>query len=224
MAEPSRRSSEGDPAGSPDRPQFANRRHHPQDDFDQDNPPETPPYRRVATASTHDVSLSASAYPPDYRSEYNVSRDFLNDPSSSRANLTQMPTSDSEWPREKEKRREEDEEGDDKSQYATATTGKNVHYPDTDGLGQLHNATPRAQRFTDVPLPPRPIPSRSSSLAGSDVDEDEDEMYDWSDEEDLVDQEAKFDKVMGKGQQKGRFGFFRWVDCFNDGKMSTDWL
>lgn len=39
--------------------------------------------------------------------------------------------------------------------------------------------------------PPCPTPSCQSSYAGSDVEDDEEELYNWSDEEDLVDEEAK---------------------------------
>ncbi|KAG9009689.1 hypothetical protein FRB90_008191, partial [Tulasnella sp. 427] len=164
------------------------------------HPPATPPYRRVPTASTTDVR----AMPPDYRSEYNVSREHIgfNDAAgTSRANLVDEK---SDYPREK---RSLDVEHDSPTQYNTATTGKSVHYPDTDGIGRLHNAP-------QTGMPPRPVPSRQSSFAGSDADDDEEEIYDWSDEEDLVDQEAKFHKTMGQGEKKKGFGFFRFLTFF----------
>lgn len=52
--------------------------------------------------------------------------------------------------------------------------------------------------------------SRPSSVAGTD-DEDYDD-YDWSDEEDLVDEEAKFEKKMGKNDRPERHCFKR---CFS---------
>ncbi|KAI0704375.1 Mechanosensitive ion channel-domain-containing protein [Cytidiella melzeri] len=49
--------------------------------------------------------------------------------------------------------------------------------------------------------------SRSPSLAGTD---DEDGDYDWSGEEDLVDQEAKFEQTMGVAK-KSRWGFRKFI-------------
>ncbi|KAG8952510.1 hypothetical protein FRC04_004570 [Tulasnella sp. 424] len=173
------------------------------------HPPATPPYRRMPTASTTDVR----AMPPDYRSEYNVSREHVgsNDGAgTSRANLVDEK---SDYPREKESLDDDErrDEHEPPSQYNTATTGKSVHYPDTDGIGRLlHDAS----RPTQTGMPPRPVPSRQSSYAGSDMDEDEDEMYDWSDEEDLVDEEAKFHKSIGQGEKKRGFGFFRFLTFF----------
>ena len=51
--------------------------------------------------------------------------------------------------------------------------------------------------------------SRASSLAGSDLDADEEEVYDWSDEDDLVDEAAKFDKVRGADQKRKGWGPIR---------------
>ncbi|KAG8920196.1 hypothetical protein FRC02_001112 [Tulasnella sp. 418] len=46
---------------------------------------------------------------------------------------------------------------------------------------------------------------RASSIAGSEAEEDDEEIYDWSNEEDLVDQEAKYQKNMGKIPKKQGF-------------------
>lgn len=62
-----------------------------------------------------------------------------------------------------------------------------------------------------APLPPfartetglESVRSRSPSIAGTD---DEDDDYDWSGEEDLVDEEAKFEQNMGVAK-KERWGF-----------------
>ena len=70
-------------------------------------------------------------------------------------------------------------------------------------------------QFTDDPLktPPLfqsesdPFISYPSSIAGTD-DEDYDD-YDWSDEEDLVDEEAKFEQKMGKTDKLERHWFKR---------------
>jgi hypothetical protein len=71
-------------------------------------------------------------------------------------------------------------------------------------------------QFIDEPLKTPPllqsesdpfISSYPSSIAGTD-DEDYDE-YDWSDEEDLVDEEAKFELKMGKTDKLKRHWFKR---------------
>lgn len=80
-----------------------------------------------------------------------------------------------------------------------------VHYPDEHG-GRLHTMPSDYSDFRgrDERGMPRPRPRRSSvsvessrsrapSLADTDNDEDADETYDWSDEDDLVDQEAHFE-------------------------------
>jgi hypothetical protein len=74
--------------------------------------------------------------------------------------------------------------------HPTTTTSRGVHYPDSDGQGP----SPKSSV-------PRPVPSRQSSFA-SDLDDDEEDVYNWSDEEDLVDQEAKFEQKMGKNANK----------------------
>ena len=93
----------------------------------------------------------------------------------------------------------EDVRGVDK-QHDFASKGKQtVHYPE------------------DIPPPP-PIhrfdtdigtTSRASSIAGTD-DEYSDDDYDWSGEEDLVDEEAKFEHAMGV-KKKRRFGCIKYV-------------
>jgi len=50
--------------------------------------------------------------------------------------------------------------------------------------------------------------SRPSSVAGTDEEHSDD--YDWSDEEDLVDREAKFEQKMGKTDKSGRHCFKRY--------------
>lgn len=72
------------------------------------------------------------------------------------------------------------------------THGKqNVHYPDQEG-GALHNSPDGFQsRQGSGDL----LGSRAPSLMSD--DDDEEETYDWSDEEDLLDEEAKYEKKMG---------------------------
>ncbi|KAG8902323.1 hypothetical protein FRB99_004631 [Tulasnella sp. 403] len=193
------------------------------------NPPATPPYRRVASASQE--AVTRAGMPPDYRSEYNVSRERvggMSEAGTSRAHLADPESYDGdrkEYPREKETDRDNDSHADDErdghSQYATVNNSnqKSVHYPDADGRGRLHNATPRSQRFprgSDSPtgIGGRPMPKRSSSVASSNDGDDDDEMYNWSDEEDLVDQEAKFEKLTGRNQKKRGWGFIRITTFF----------
>jgi len=53
--------------------------------------------------------------------------------------------------------------------------------------------------------------SRASSIGGTLTDDDVSEDYDWSDEEDLVDEEAKFEKKMGVKTKREGWGFKRFV-------------
>ncbi|KAI0637907.1 Mechanosensitive ion channel-domain-containing protein [Trametes polyzona] len=69
--------------------------------------------------------------------------------------------------------------------------------------------------YDDVPSPPvpdrfepEPLSSRASSIAGTD-DEDDESAYDWSGDEDLVDEEAKFEHAMGV--KKKRRGCARFI-------------
>lgn len=70
-------------------------------------------------------------------------------------------------------------------------------------------------QFTDEPLKTSPLIhadsdsfiSRSLSVAGTDEEDYDD--YDWSDEEDLVDEEAKFEQKMGKTDKRRRHWFKR---------------
>jgi hypothetical protein len=65
----------------------------------------------------------------------------------------------------------------------------------------------------DIVVPPHdhdrhsPPQSVASSVAGT--DDEDDEEYDWSDEEDLVDQEAKFEERMGNAPKRTGWGFKR---------------
>ncbi|KAG9089068.1 hypothetical protein FRC07_012409, partial [Ceratobasidium sp. 392] len=70
-----------------------------------------------------------------------------------------------------------------------------VRYPDDDG-GELPRPSPRPgfnRAFSGV------------SSAGSDVEDDLEEDYDWSDDDDLLDQEAKFERTTGQ-RKKVRTG------------------
>jgi hypothetical protein len=60
-----------------------------------------------------------------------------------------------------------------------------------------------------IHLPPSREPSRPPSLAGTDEEDFEDEDYDWSGEEDLVDQEAKFEERITGEKRLKPWGFKR---------------
>ena len=60
-----------------------------------------------------------------------------------------------------------------------------------------------------INLPPSREPSRPPSLAGTDEEDFEDEDYDWSGEEDLVDQEAKFEERITGEKRLKPWGFKR---------------
>ena len=77
-----------------------------------------------------------------------------------------------------------------------------VHYPDN-----IDDEKPRRPGYhssvsTDA-VTPRPL-----SSAGTDDDSDE---YDWSGEDDLVDEEAKYEKKMGVSDRPNRWGIRRSV-------------
>ena len=70
-------------------------------------------------------------------------------------------------------------------------------------------------------LPHRPtiirVDSDAPSAAGTDEEYEEDSDYDWSGEEDLVDEEAKFEEQMGKKAKRKGWGFKRY------GITGTSW-
>lgn len=149
------------------------------------NGPPTPPYRRDASVSQE---VLGTAHPPDYRSEMNVSRENVRQSSEDVHQFYKAQDEKLSYPKEKESTQD--------------STSKGVHYPDLDGPSSR-------------PSQPRPVPSRQSSFASSDIDDDEEEIYNWSDEEDLVDQEAKFEQKMGRDNRKKKgWSFGRLVRQF----------
>lgn len=78
---------------------------------------------------------------------------------------------------------------------------RTVHYPDEHG-GLLHSPLYPGSRF-----PPGNEAARiltSSASVTEDEPDDADEFYDWSDEEDLVDQEAKYEQRLSSAPKKKR--------------------
>ncbi|KIK99690.1 hypothetical protein PAXRUDRAFT_465190 [Paxillus rubicundulus Ve08.2h10] len=77
-----------------------------------------------------------------------------------------------------------------------------VHYSE-----DVHHA-PASHYYNS---PPR-LESRPSSVVGTDDDDDDEQEFDWSGDEDLVDEEAKFEKHMGAvtlKRKSRRWGFWR---------------
>ncbi|KAA1466007.1 hypothetical protein DENSPDRAFT_766710 [Dentipellis sp. KUC8613] len=94
----------------------------------------------------------------------------------------------------------DDQKGDDKTRVKPS-----VHYHEDVGPAPTYRATPPRTDTDEL----YKIHSRASSFAETDDEEDESEDYDWSNEEDLVDEETKFEAQMGRAQQKKGWGFRR---------------
>ena len=114
----------------------------------------------------------------------------------------------------------EDEDDADDEQTPAYKSRSNLNLAESAAMGekaQLHaedydTKKPSVHYTDDVPNPPSSIGARPGfnrfdtfdgfassgppSLAGTE-DDDEDEDYDWSGEEDLLDEEAKFEQAMG---------------------------
>lgn len=102
------------------------------------------------------------------------------------------------------------------------------HHGDSDGEEHLRQSAKTARFEDDLPSPGHSIPpfkrtdsefdftrsprSRSPSIAETDDGEDD---YDWDAEEDLVDQEARFEQNMGF--RKESWGFRKYVPMFMRG-------
>ena len=133
-------------------------------------------------ASTSQVFFEYSEASPAYKSRSNV-------------NLTGVDmSSDSRLDEKRHDSHDSDHNNGSKGKHAIQ-----VHYQD-------ELASPPAHRFEPDFIPA----SRASSIAGTD-DEDDDEEYDWSGEEDLVDEEAKFEHAMGVKKTERKFGLIKCV-------------
>ncbi|KAI0069128.1 hypothetical protein BV25DRAFT_1818080 [Artomyces pyxidatus] len=149
-------------------------------DYDDFQPPlPSPPYKTVASSS-HLVLEDYPTQTPPYRS---------------RANLPLMDG-------------DENKGGDHGRIDDTKVAPKpSVHYPDD--VHVAIGARDLPQRL-DSDSPSRTaVHSRASSIAGTDDEEDESEDYDWSAEEDLVDEQAKYQQKMGITQRRTGLGFRR---------------
>jgi hypothetical protein len=103
---------------------------------------------------------------------------------------------------------------------STATLGTHPEADELEGLPQpaaVGDHKPSVRYSADVKAPPSPdhhgIPlpqseSVASSVANTD-DEDEDDDFDWSGDEDLLDEEKKFEQRMSSANRRGRRWGFR---------------
>ncbi|TFK43314.1 Mechanosensitive ion channel-domain-containing protein [Crucibulum laeve] len=155
-------------------------RHHNHDFFaaSTEDLPASPPYRPIAsTSSLHINHLPEYPPSPAYDSRVNI---LMNEPVKS------------EKAREKERAMEVGLGENEPSPTSAVSEGGNksklaVHYPeDTKRSASLPLPSFLRQDSADI------ISSRPSSLAGTDDEDSSD--YDWSGEDDLVDQEANFEK------------------------------
>lgn len=102
---------------------------------------------------------------------------------------------------------------------------------DEHNLGTLDKKPPMVHYPSDVKGPPSPdhhgvglphtdtVSSRASSVVGTDDEDDDGDDYDWSGEEDLVDEEAKFEKSMTSNRSHGRRWGFRRILSFLLGSL-----
>ncbi|KAH7888056.1 Mechanosensitive ion channel-domain-containing protein [Phlebopus sp. FC_14] len=142
----------------------------------------SPPYRPVASSSQ--IALgSLSQDSPAYRSHVELMSDY--DKSN---NL-----------RESSRQNSQSSDQSESSGKQSAVPKPTVHYPDDVDRG------PAPQYFNS---PPR-VDSHTSSIAGTDDEEEEEEEFDWSGDDDLVDEEAKFEKQMGVKLKSQRWSIWR---------------
>ncbi|KAF5393674.1 hypothetical protein D9757_000348 [Collybiopsis confluens] len=180
----------------------------------------SPPYRPEASSSnltSHDLLVHFnnpySSYPPSpaYRSRVN-----MNDQVHLPGNLHPA--------------------GVDKWEGELRDTKPKVHYPESVNLEPVPvistgsvGSNKANLRIDDFPPPNRNFTGDASpaadtaSLAGTD-DEDSDSDYDWSGEDDLVDQEAKFEHKMGVQRKKSGWGFKRIIALLFSSLLGSTFL
>lgn len=154
---------------------------------DIDNPIPSPPYQRDPS-SAHLLLQDHPEHSPAYRSRSNLDLP---------ANMGDQKTIDLT---------------EDEPHSAADTKRKpSVHYTDDVASPPPPNsARPLFTRFESNYTTDGGSGSRTPSLAGTDT-EDEDEEFDWSGEEDLVDEEARFEQQMGVKKKKQGWGIIRYV-------------
>lgn len=139
----------------------------------------SPPYKKVASSSN--LAREYDQQTPPYRSNQNLPL-----------------MSDSEYAaRADEKRRESDERRHELEHAAGHRPKPSVHYPSEMPAPTYRTMSGNAPTTIDEENPFRPtLHSRTSSFATDDGSDNDDE-FDWSGEEDLADEEAKFQQQMG---------------------------
>ncbi|KIJ70434.1 hypothetical protein HYDPIDRAFT_105154 [Hydnomerulius pinastri MD-312] len=144
----------------------------------------SPPYRPIA--STSQVALdSYSQDSPAYRSEVELMSDY------DKSHETNVNVRES---------RQNSQSSDPSESSVNKHSAKpTVHYPD-----DVHHG-PAPNYYNSPPI----LESRASSIAGTDDEEEEEEEFDWSGDEDLVDEEAKFEKQMGVKLKSQRWSIWR---------------
>lgn len=156
---------------------------------DLDNPIPSPPYRRDPSSS-HLLLEDHPEHSPAYRSRSNLDLP---------ANMA-----------DHEKDLKAVDLTEDDPQSANDTKRKpSVHYQDEIPSPVPNSARPLFTRFEST-YTDGGSGSRTPSIAGTETDDDE-EDYDWSGEEDLVDEEAKFEQQMGVKKKQRSWGPRRYV-------------
>ncbi|KAI0080698.1 hypothetical protein K474DRAFT_1589318 [Panus rudis PR-1116 ss-1] len=166
---------------------------------DIENPLPSPPYRRVPSSS----QVLLDSFPeqsPAYRSRSNF-------------DLTSTDNHDMVELRDEKRRTTDDDHTYDQK------TKPSVHYPEDVRSPELTSARSGFMRYDEG----GGSGSRTPSLAGTD-DDDDDEDYDWSGEEDLVDEEAKFEQQMGVKKQKSGWGFKRFFTLLFSSLIGSTFL
>ncbi|KAL5527555.1 hypothetical protein ACEPAG_6356 [Sanghuangporus baumii] len=156
-----------------------------------DEVPPSPPYRR------YPASLNSSAPPYTSRSQVDIMEE----------NNKNRSSSEREDDKHKQRSSPVENSSEDSGASKPSESKPTVHYPaDVSYDGDAANYTSKPVKFDS------PGPSRAPSLAPSDDEYEEDE-YDWSTEDDLVDEEEKkFQEKIGGKRERGTcmkiIGFF----------------
>lgn len=146
----------------------------------------SPPYRPIASSSNTRLPFVSTGDP---FSQYPPTPAYK---SNSRVNLlAEMPMRETDQGQLPPPRRERTPVEDEKPRPT-------VHYPENIRPFQIGTRQDSSGDYMN---------SRASSIAGTDDEDSED--YDWSGEEDLVDEEVKFEKRMGVKTKHRGWGFKR---------------
>ncbi|TFY81473.1 hypothetical protein EWM64_g2537 [Hericium alpestre] len=143
----------------------------------------SPPYETFASVTNLNAAAESYAQQtPPYRSQADL-----------------MDTTHDDHARPDPDRKTRLDDDDEQNDVETKGVKPTVHYPADlpTGPTPIYNTIPPGIEHGDL----YKLHSRVESTAGTDDEEDESEDYDWSNEEDLVDEETKFEAQMGLGKQ-----------------------